>query len=343
MIFTASFARSSVASTLAVILLSSPALALAQTASFKDVPSNHPAFAAVEFVRARGMMTGNPDGTFKPADKFTRAAAAKVLSLTKVTDAEAKGNTEKTYTDIPEGAWYRPYAETARRLGIVSPAASFNGDRPVKLVEFLKMLFASQGIDTSAFSEIMLPLATDVTDTKAWFYPHLRLALASSLIMVSGDGKLTPDRDLTRADVALIVHRLAMYQAGKRAQALLSAEETDLVNVLKMIDAKDVVQAEYASARALVIARGVHQSKPDVPIVQGALKTAEAFRSLVRGYRAGSEGKYDDAITLGKEAWGLAEKAKSLSADLSSLSTQVQTIAKTLADQARKLKDAPAA
>jgi hypothetical protein len=328
-------AHSRIISSVVTFTLFLPLSAVAQSASFRDVPATHPAFAAVEFVKARGMMTGNPDGTFKPADLFTRAAAAKVLSLTKVTDAEAKANTEKTFGDIPDGAWYRAYAETARKLGIVSAAASFNGDKPVK---FLKMLFASQGIDTNAYSEISLPFSTDVTDTKAWFYPHIRLALASSLILVGGDGKLLPDRNLTRADVALIVHRLAMYQAGKRAQALLSAEESDLVNVLQMLEKKELVQAEYASARALMFARGAHQSKPDAPIVQGALKTAEAFRALVRGYRAGAEARYDDAVALSKEAWAFAERAKELSSDLGSLSTQLQNIAKTLADQARALK-----
>ncbi|NOS66764.1 MAG: S-layer homology domain-containing protein [Candidatus Peribacteraceae bacterium] len=142
--------------------------------SFSDVPESNPAFAAIEYVKGQGIMTGNPNGTFAPAGPFTRAASAKVLVLTKMSEADVQAVTERTFGDIPEGAWYRVYAEAARIKGIVSAAASFNGDRTVKKAEFLKMLLSSQGADPNAFSEIRLPLATDVTDPDAWFYPWMR-------------------------------------------------------------------------------------------------------------------------------------------------------------------------
>lgn len=199
------------------------------------------------------------------------------------------------------------------------------------------MLLSSQGFDPGAFSEIRLPLATDASDPDTWFYTWMRLGIANALIQVQQDGKLSPDKELTRANAAELVYRLAMYKAGKRTQALLSEEESELVNILKMLEVKNVAQAEMASARALLAARGAHASKPSVPIVQSAVKISESFRALVRAYMAGSDGQFDDALSLAKEAWALAEKAKQISPELQDLATRVQTIAKNMADQAREM------
>ncbi|NOS66763.1 MAG: hypothetical protein HOO67_00105 [Candidatus Peribacteraceae bacterium] len=136
-----------------------------------------------------------------------------------------------------------------------------------------------------------------------------------------------------------------MYQAGKRTQALLSEEESELVNVLQALEAKEFPPANMASARALLAARGAHASKPSVAIVQAAVKIAESFRALVRGYQAGTEGRLEDALALAKESWALAEKAKAISPTLQELATRVQGIAESMAKQAREMMQggAPAA
>ena len=310
-------------------------------ASFSDVSEKSPQFAAVEFLKARGILQGYSDGTFRPSKKVTRAEAVKILVSTKMSADEIATFTKRSYTDVAVDAWYRPYVEAAfQKLGLIHgppKTSTFNGEKTVRLGEFLKLLFKSQGVDTNAFSEIKLPLATDVNDATAWFYPMMRYAVASSILQIDADGKLHPDGEITRGDLADILYRLASYQGGKRTQALLSEEESELVNVLKMFDKKDFTQAEMASARALVASRGALLSKPTVSIVQAAVKIAESFRSLDRAYNAGTAGKLDDVLTLTKEAWGLADKAMQISPSLQELSTRVQTIASNMATQARTL------
>lgn len=93
----------------------------------------------------------------------------------------------------------------------------------------------------------------------------------------------------------------------------------------------------------MLTARGAVISKPDAPIVQGAMKTAEDFRSFVRAYRAGSDGKLSDVVSLSKETWTLAENAKQISPTLGQLSSQVQVISKSMADQARALAQSSSA
>ncbi len=335
--------------TTAVVIATFFPMPVAAAGSFSDVSDKNPEFPAVEFLKAKGIMQGYPDGTFKPKQAVTRAEAVKILVASKLSAEEIAAFSKTSYTDVPADAWYRPYVEAAlNKLGLIDgppKATTFNGSRTVRRAEFLKLLFKSQSIDTNAYSEIKLPLALDVANTDEWFYPYMRYAVSTVIIHVEPDGKLRPDLELTRGELALEVYYLAMYQADKRTQAGLSTEEDYLVHTLQALEAKDFGQADMASARALLSARGALTSKPTTPIVQAAVKIAEAFRALVRAYKAGTDGKLQDVITLTKDAWGLAEKAKALSPSLQDLSTQVQTIAKNMADQARQMLQggAPAA
>lgn len=324
------------------LLLSSP-LAHAQQQSFSDVSPNHPVFEAVEFLKAQGIISGYADGTYQPGKKVNRAEAVKILVAPLVNQQQLLAFNATVYQDIPGNAWYLAFVEAARQsFGFIDgPPAKilFYGERPVQKAEFLKMLLKANKVDTNAFSEIRLALSSDVVNPDEWYYPHMRYALSSSMTMISADGLLSPGRELTRGDVALFLYRFMMYKAGRRTQALLSEAETEIQNVLNSLDKNDIAQAEYASARALIAARGAHASRPQEPIVQAAVKTTESFRALVRAYRAGVTGDLDTVIRLSGEAWNLAARAQELDPSLANISSQVQLAAQKMADSARELKE----
>ena len=126
-----------------------------------------------------------------------------------------------------------------------------------------------------------------------------------------------------------------MYKESRRTQALLSEAESEILLTLAFLDKGDLTEAEYASARGLLAARGAHASRPDEDIVKGAVKITEAFRSLVRGYRAGTDDNFEETLRLAKEAWGYGARGAELSPGLASISEQVQNISKGMADTAR--------
>lgn len=318
------------------------ALAQAPQQSFADVPPDNPAFQAVEYLKAQGIITGYGDGTFRPGNAVNRAEAVKVIVAPLVPADQFPTTLSAAYGDVPPVAWFAPYVEVARtKLGMIDGPPQthlFAGERPVTKAEFLKMLFLAHKIDPGAFGEIRLPLALDVPNPDEWYYPYMRYALTASVTMVSFDGNLAPGRALTRADVALLLHRFLMYRQGRRTQALLTEAETEIANIIDFIGKNDVQNAELASARALLAARGAHASQSDVSLVQAALKITESFRALVRAYRAGVSRQFDDAIALAGEAWHLAERGSVLHAQLANVAGKVQQIAKTMADNARTLK-----
>lgn len=316
-----------------------------QAASFSDVPADHPVYAAAEYLKEKGIISGYADGTFKPDKGVIRAEAIKIIVAPLVDPAEIAQVTSSPFTDVKSADWFIGYVEAARQNGIIDgppEKAAFNGGNPVLKAEFIKILELANGANpTETLSEIRLPLSPDVADPDQWFYPYMRYAIASSMTMIGGDGRLHPDRQLTRGDCALILHRYLMYKEGRRTQALLSEAENEIIIVLGALEGNDIVNAELASARGLLAARGAHLSKPDEPIVQGALKISEAFRALVRAYRSGLSLDYESVAKLAGDAWNLSARAKELAPNLVGIADQVQKIAKGMADSARQLMEQP--
>jgi len=323
-------------------LLLIPQSSLAQEEVFSDLPADHYAYEAVTYLRSQGIISGYDDGTFRPDKAVNRAEALKIIVAPLVTDVQldqAKlANT--VYTDIKNDDWYMPYVELARAAGIVDGPPKkevFNGGNPVIKVEFMKMVQEAFGADPQvSFSEIKLPLSQDVTNTNEWYYPYMRFGITSSMTMISADGMLSPAKQLTRAETAVILYRYIMYGQNRRTQALLSEAESEILITLAFLEQNDIVEAEYSSARALLAARGAHAARPDEGVVQGAVKITEAFRSLVRGYRAGTNKNFEETIRLATEAWNLSDLARKKDEDLASISEQVQAISKAMADSARK-------
>lgn len=328
---------------LALLLPAAVALAQIPQPSFSDVPLSHPAYQAVEYLKGKGIIAGYGDGTFQPSKKVNRAEAVKIIVAPIVAAGELPKPAAATYGDVPIGAWFAPYIEVARTsMGIIDgppKVTKFFGERPVKNAEFLKMLLLARRLDpVGSFGEIRLPLALDVTNPDEWYYPYMRFALTASMIMVSPDGRLSPGNELTRADVALLLHRLLMYREGRRTQALLTEAETEIANILDSLGKNDLTNAELASARALLAARGAHANRPGVPLAQAALKVTESFRNLVAAYGAGVNKRFDEVVARAGEAWQLAARARELHGQLASITDRVQAIAKDMADSARLLK-----
>jgi len=322
------------------LALALPVTAL--TAGFSDVPASSALFPATEYLKSAGII--QTVDKFNPDGKLTRAQAAKVLVAPLVSIEELSKITASQFSDIPAGQWFTSYVEAARIMGLVDSAAKFNPNAPVTKSAFMKMLLKSKKMDyASAFSDFTDPLSVDVPNATDWFYPVMRFSLASSMTAVSQDGRLNPSQEITCGQMAFYYYRLDMYTAGRRTQALLSQAETDIGNVLQMLDQKDMQQAKWASARAVITARGALASKPNEAIVKGAMKISEGFNSLVLAYKAGVEGNLDAAINYAKEAYASAEKAKAFSPGLTAIATQMQTIGKNMADEARAMKAQPAA
>ena len=323
--------------TLIVIAMILPS-ARAAGGPFSDVPPGNELANAVEYLKAQGIVNGYSDGTFRPDQLVERAEAVKILVTAKGVDDVSSMKTS-SYSDVPSGAWFLPYVEWSfQKLHIIDgppKSTAFHPSRNVTKAEFIKMVLLSQGADPNSYSEITLPLSSDVTDPKAWYYPTMRLAIALSMTDAGKAGTIQPARNLSRADVALLLYRYLQYKSGNRTQALLTEVENNLLLTTQNLNGKNVREAEYASARALLAARGAHDIASNQSIVNAALKLTEAYRALVRGYQASLNKQFSAAAKLCTDAWSIAKTATQFDPGVTSLSQKVQKSAQDLAKQCR--------
>lgn len=332
------------ASAVLLVTVSSPTLGFAQSSSgiptsFKDLTSKDFGYDSVMALVAKGTFKGFSDGTFRPNQPVNRAEAIKILSSEFVKADDLSKTDRSDYTDIKNDAWYLPYVLWAAKTGLIDPAtknSKFRPDAGITRAEFLKMMFKVYKADTNAFGEILLPLSTDVMSSKDWYYPVMRFGLSSSVVLAPKSGLLTPAKALTRVEVAVLLQRYQLYRTGARTQVLLDQARIEIENTLDALEKNDLKRADMTSARALLAARGAGLSMPDEKPVKVAIKTAEAIRALVRAYRAAVDRKFADVIKISQDAYFIAEQARQISPDASTIAAQIEKYAKNFADTARK-------
>ena len=111
---------------------------------------------AVEILSDLKVVTGFPDGSFKPEDPLTRAQAAKILCTlllgTKKADALAAG--EANFSDVPAAHWANKYVAYCASNKIVSGVGEGKFDPNGKLTcpAFGKMLLVALGADAAKLS-----------------------------------------------------------------------------------------------------------------------------------------------------------------------------------------------
>ncbi|HEY9785427.1 MAG TPA: S-layer homology domain-containing protein [Candidatus Obscuribacterales bacterium] len=88
-------------------------------ANFKDVPAKYWGAPAIAAVSDAGLVTGFPDGTFRPEDKITRAQALVILAkaLQSATGSSEALDRYKDGASVP--AWALPSVRKAAQAGII--------------------------------------------------------------------------------------------------------------------------------------------------------------------------------------------------------------------------------
>lgn len=87
------------------------------TVNFTDI-TNRWAKDSIEFVAARGLLSGTGEGKFSPNTSMTRGMF--VTALGRLAEIDATKYTKSSFTDVKADAYYMPYVEWASKNGIVS-------------------------------------------------------------------------------------------------------------------------------------------------------------------------------------------------------------------------------
>lgn len=178
---------------------------------FPDVPENSVSpetCDALNFVRQRGIFTGNAKGEFEPNRPINRAEVAKVMLKTFGIATLSNFTAVKTFPDVKTSAWYHPYVMTARSEGIVGgyPDGNFKPEAVINRVELLRMFeegagsdYRAQPNDHSYFNDVAVDAKT------SWYIQYANFAFANSYL--DNNGMLYPANPMDRIDVARLIFR----------------------------------------------------------------------------------------------------------------------------------------
>ncbi|MGB4039231.1 MAG: S-layer homology domain-containing protein, partial [Bacillota bacterium] len=129
-----------------------------------------------------GIISGYPDGTFKPDNLVTRAEFAKMivcmLGLESV--AESLKGEAVLFADVDADHWAAGYINVAQMMGIVNgyEDGTFRPEGNIKYAEALKMVLAAMGYSEDGFLVVRWPAT--------WIAKAIELELDKDLTIVSG-------------------------------------------------------------------------------------------------------------------------------------------------------------
>ncbi len=185
--------------------------------AFQDI-QGHWAQAYIQALAARNVITGFPDGTFKPSDPVTRAQFATIIAKA-FTPAPRRAATN--FSDVAKSFWGFNAIQTASQSGFMAgyPGGTFSPEQKIPRVQVLVAI--ANGLEFGAGDVSVLSKFQDATTIPSYASTAVAAALSRQVVVnYPTVAQLSPNREATRAEVAAFVYQ-ALVNAGK-AQAIPS-------------------------------------------------------------------------------------------------------------------------
>jgi hypothetical protein len=198
------------------IQFTAPGTSAGQSA-FRDV-QGHWAQAYIDALAKQTIISGFPDGTFRPADPVTRAQFAAIVTKA-FTPAPKQPRIE--FRDVSTTFWGYQAIQSTVQGGFMKgyPEGVFQPEQPIPKVQALVSLVA--GLGFGAGSPDILSRYQDAGQIPAWATGAIAAATQRKIVVnYPSLSQLTPNRNASRAEVAAFVYQ-ALVNAGK-AEAIAS-------------------------------------------------------------------------------------------------------------------------
>jgi hypothetical protein len=190
--------------TVAVSAVVSVSGAQAQTV-FADLGSYGWAKDAIEALSAQGVVNGDGTGNFLPGAKITRGDF--MLMLYRAYGLQASGS--ENFADVPADSYYAQAIAAAKALGIAQgDGENFRPTDPISRQEAMTLIYrtlTAVGKDLASYTGA-LDAFDDSASVADWASQAVSTLVAANVIQGS-DGKINPNGDLTRAEMAVALYR----------------------------------------------------------------------------------------------------------------------------------------
>ncbi|MEN0651398.1 S-layer homology domain-containing protein [Caldifermentibacillus hisashii] len=208
--------KSSVLSLMATSLIAIPTVARAETVvnihkqvteaqiKLSDIHDNW-AKKSIDYLVSKNILTGYPDGTFKPNNYISREEAVKVIVL--ALNKDPKQEQKSKFPDVAEGFWAEEYINVAKDENIITgyPDGSFGLGNNLTRGEMAAILVRAFGLKpTNEQGSLPFP---DVAKGY-WAYKDILALYQQGVVEGYPDGTYGPENTITRAEFATFVERI---------------------------------------------------------------------------------------------------------------------------------------
>ncbi len=185
-----------------LLILSSSLAAYA----YSDLALPHKYFEAVHYITDQSIVSGYPDGTYKPFDALNRAELLKIIVEAVYEDEFESYGDESCFDDVPAEEWYTKYVCFAKDMEFVEgyEDGTFRPDDDINLVEALK-------ISLEVFDY-------DYSETDPWYKGLVDSASENNFIPLDF---FDFDDVINRGQMADLITRILKYEAGELDDYLL--------------------------------------------------------------------------------------------------------------------------
>lgn len=191
------------------------------TVIFIDVPPQHWVYPILQDLGQRQLLSGFPDGSFRPEENITRAELATQLAQLNISNptntrgsSDGQSGSRPTYRDVDPHHWaYRPIQWVVGNGYMTGyPDGSFRPDQPLTRLEVVLSLSQGLGLKSQHSPAQVLQPYEDRHQVPNWGAQALAEALEAGLVTGELESKkLEPNRIATRAEVISMIHAVLVY------------------------------------------------------------------------------------------------------------------------------------
>ncbi|QSJ17974.1 S-layer homology domain-containing protein [Nostoc sp. UHCC 0702] len=190
------------------------------TSNFSDVSSDYWALPFIQALAERNIITGFPDGTFKPNQSVTRAEFAtliqKAFNQNPVRQLSSTG-----FRDVPSNYWAADAIREAYEAGFLTgyPGDLFQPNQQIPKVQALVALTSGLGLSSSDnASTVNSTYYTDASAIPDYAVNNVAAATQANLVVNYPNlNQLNPQVSLTRAEAAAILYQALVRQGQLQA------------------------------------------------------------------------------------------------------------------------------
>lgn len=171
------------------------AIPIAMAASFNDI-ENSTHKNSIQFLKARGVVQGYSDGTYRPTQSVNRAEFVKILVEAKFKGEASTQNQSQCFSDV-RTEWFAPYVCYAKSKAILTGYAdgTFKPSQSINLAEALKVILKTYDIEI------------DQNVGTQWYEPYT--AVAEENDWLSKIDRAV-SHDVTRGEMAELVYAVVL-------------------------------------------------------------------------------------------------------------------------------------